>query len=48
MDRDKISERIKQLEGERDQVRANLIAYEGALQDCNYWLEQCSQKETNE
>lgn len=40
MDKTKIQERIKTLETERDQLRNNLVAYEGAIQDCKYWLEQ--------
>jgi hypothetical protein len=40
MQKDTIQERIKLLEKERDQTRANLIAYEGALQEANYWLKQ--------
>lgn len=44
MDKTKIQERIKTLETERDQLRNNLVAYEGAIQDCNYWLEQLETK----
>lgn len=40
MNKDKINERIQTLEKEREQVKATLLAYEGALQDCNYWLSQ--------
>lgn len=42
---DKILERIKTLEQERDQLRNNLIAYEGAIQDCRHWLEQLEKDE---
>lgn len=42
MTKDKLEERIKQLETEREQVKATLLAYEGALQDCKYWLEEVS------
>lgn len=40
MTKDKLEARIKQLETEREQVKATLLAYEGALQDCNYWLKE--------
>lgn len=40
MDKNTILERIKVLETEREQVKATLLAYEGAIQDCNYWLQQ--------
>ena len=45
MTKDKLLERIKQLETEREQVKATLLAYEGALQDCQYWLSTLEQKE---
>jgi len=38
MDKTQVQDRIKQLETEREQVKATLLAYEGAIQDCNYWL----------
>lgn len=40
MNVEKLNDRIKLLETERDQVRSNLAAYEGAIQDCNYWLQE--------
>lgn len=40
MNREKLEERIKTLETERDQMRTNLVAYDGAIQDCKYWLSQ--------
>ena len=45
MNKEKIQERIKQLEAERDQLKANLVAYEGALQDNQYWLSQLDSSE---
>lgn len=45
MNVEQIQERIKQLEQEREQVRLSLIAYDGALQDCQYWLNQIDDKE---
>lgn len=44
MNKEKLLERIKLLETEREQVRANLIVYEGAIQDCNYWLKELDVK----
>jgi uncharacterized protein YlxW (UPF0749 family) len=48
-----IIERKAQLERERDQVQANLNqlqanlnAYQGAIEDCEYWLEQVTKEET--
>lgn len=40
MTKEKIQERLKTLENEREQMKTTLIAYEGAIQDCKYWLEQ--------
>lgn len=36
--KEQIEERIKLLETEKEQTRNNLIAYEGAIQDCKHWL----------
>jgi septal ring factor EnvC (AmiA/AmiB activator) len=40
MTKEKLQERIKTLETEREQVRATLLAYEGALQESNHWLKE--------
>lgn len=40
MDKQAIQDRITKLETEREQLRTTLIAYEGALEDCKYWLQQ--------
>jgi len=45
MNKTKIQDRIKLLETERDQVKASLVAYEGAIQDCQYWLKQLEEPE---
>jgi hypothetical protein len=33
-----IQERLTKLNAERDQMLANLNVYNGAIQDCEYWL----------
>lgn len=40
MTRQAIEERIKELESQADQLRANLNAITGAIHDCQYWLSQ--------
>mgnify|MGYP001616197640 CR=1 FL=1 len=40
MTKEQIQDRIKELETNRETLKSNFIAIEGALQDCNYWLEQ--------
>ncbi|MBU2040087.1 MAG: hypothetical protein KKH95_13155 [Gammaproteobacteria bacterium] len=37
--REVIEERIKLLQSERDQMLINLGAYNGAISDCQYWLD---------
>lgn len=44
MTKEKVQERLNTLEKEREQVKTSLIAYEGAIQDCKYWLEQMETK----
>jgi F0F1-type ATP synthase membrane subunit b/b' len=46
MDKTRIQERLTQLETEREQARATLAAYEGAIQDCKFWLAEI-EKDTN-
>jgi hypothetical protein len=36
--REAIEARLKQLREDATQMRANLNAYEGAIQDCEFWL----------
>lgn len=40
MTKEQILERIKELETNRESMKGNFIAIEGAIQDCNYWMEQ--------
>lgn len=37
---EKVQERLKLLETDRDNLRASLIAHDGAIMDCKFWLEQ--------
>ena len=48
MTKEQIQARLKQLETEREQLRVNLMAYEGAIQDCNYWLQELDKAEEKE
>lgn len=43
-----IKERIANLEAQRNQMSANLNAIGGAIQDCQFWLEQISKPQTND
>lgn len=38
MTKEKLEERIKLLEQQRDALKSNVLAYEGAIQDCQHWL----------
>lgn len=38
MTKEQILDRIKDLEANRETARANFMAADGAIQDCNYWL----------
>ena len=40
MTKEQVLERIKTLETEREQLKATLLAYDGALQESRHWLEQ--------
>jgi len=45
MDKKKIEERKETLIKQRDQAFAQFNALNGAIQDCDYWLEQIGKKE---
>ena len=45
MTAEQILERIKELKQRADQLQADLNAVGGALQDCEYWLDQVSKQE---
>lgn len=40
MNKEKIQDHIKTLETEREQLRLNLAAYDGAIQNCQHWLKE--------
>jgi len=46
MNKDQIEKRLEELKTNQEQLRANLIATSGAIQDCEYWLEQLKEKKT--
>ena len=48
MDVKTIKERIVTLEAQRAQTISNVHALDGAIQDCNFWLEQISKPKTND
>jgi len=43
--KEKIEQRLAKLKAEREQLLANLNAYNGAIQDCEYWLGLIDQSE---
>lgn len=45
MDADAIKARVAELKAQSDQKKADLIAISGAIQDCEYWLEQITKIE---
>ena len=45
---EKLQKRLKELEGAREQILANLNAVNGAIEDCKYWLGELEEKETLE
>lgn len=47
MDKEKITQRIKELEDEKAKLQANWAALEGAIQDSKYWLSKL-EEETND
>lgn len=40
MNLEKLQARLKQLETERDNTKALIVMYEGAIQDTNYWIKE--------
>ena len=38
MTTEQVTARLTQLQQQREQLRQTLTAYEGAIQDCEYWL----------
>jgi hypothetical protein len=48
MNQQKILERIEELKQRSTQLQADLNAVGGALQDCEYWLDQVSKQESSD
>lgn len=46
--KERLEERIADLEHQKEQAIANINAVEGALQDCRFWLEQLVAAEGSE
>jgi len=46
--REMVLERLAKLKAEREQLIANLNAYNGAIQDCEYWLSVLEDGENND
>jgi len=42
---EKLQKRLKELEGAREQILANLNAVNGAIEDCKYWMTELEDKE---
>lgn len=43
-----LEERLKQYKDQLEQIQAQANAYEGAIQDCAYWIEQLKKDDSNE
>lgn len=46
MTRTQLEDRIKLLEQERENLKMTFPAYDGAIQDCKYWLAELDKAET--
>ena len=45
MTKDLLQQRLEKLEADRNQLLANLNAYDGAIQEAKYWLTQLEKQE---
>lgn len=45
MTKEKLQERIKLLEANREQLKLALIQNEGSLQDCLFWLKELNDQD---
>lgn len=48
MNKETIEKRIQQLKAEQQQFVANVHGCEGAIQDCNFWLNELNKPEEKE
>jgi hypothetical protein len=48
MNKEQIQERIKTLEAEKEKAAQLLVMYEGAIQDCKFWLTELEKPEEDE
>jgi hypothetical protein len=40
MDKEKLQKRLELLKKQREQLLANISAYNGAIEECKYWLKE--------
>jgi len=45
MTKEQLQERLELLKKDRDTTKANLLAYEGAIIECQHWLDQVTKTE---
>lgn len=48
MNKEKLEERLKVLEAERANCIQTMSAYDGAIQDCKWWLSKLEEKTEND
>ena len=42
-----VQKRKEQLVSEKEMLKSNILAYDGAILDCDYWIEQLIKEEDN-
>ena len=45
MNKEQIQKRLDELTKSKEQLAQNLLAHEGAIQDCKFWLQELNNKE---
>ncbi len=48
MTKEQLINRIQTLETERENLKGTVMVYDGAIQDCQYWLSQLAKEERKE